>query len=142
VTAASPWRVFASGDAGESATVRFSPSSARRTEAATPAPTAARPSGRRCDLNLNGSCADVVVREITSDSREVVLTQLGSSLSGDPLAGNESGGLDNQGAVFPSLVGRCDVDLDPATTPTTTPCQTDANCAPAASAVRRSPSSR
>ena len=62
-----------------------------------------------------------------------MLTAVGDDLSADPLAGIESGGVFNQGgAVFPSLVGRCDVDTDPATTPTTTPCQTDANCPTAA----------
>lgn len=126
-----PWRVFASGEAAEAATVRFL--SVECQEDGTCDGCGAgicAPEGRRCDLNANGSCADVVVREVGSDRREVVLTQLGSTVDGDPLAGTGSGGLFNQGAVFPTLVGRCDADLDPGTPPTTTPCQTDVNCAP------------
>jgi Tol biopolymer transport system component len=126
-----PWRVFPSGEAAESATVRFlSVECQEDGNCVACAGGSCTPSGRSCDLNANGSCADVVVREITSDRRAVVLAQIGDTLAGDPLAGTGSGGLFNQGAVFPSLVGRCDVDDDPATPPTTDSCQTDANCAP------------
>lgn len=126
-----PWRVFPSGEAAESATVRFlSVECQEDGSCAACGGGSCAPSGRNCDLNANGSCADVVVREITSDQREVVLAQLGSEVDGDPLAGSQSGGSFNQGAVFPSLLGRCDVDDDPSTTPSTTPCQSDTNCAP------------
>lgn len=125
-----PWRVFPSGEGAASATVRFlSVECQEDGNCAACGSGSCAPSGRDCDLNANGSCADVVVREITSDQRTVVLAQLGSAVDGDPLAGSDSGGSFNQGAVFPSLVGRCDVDDDPATTPSTTPCQADAHCA-------------
>lgn len=111
-----PFRVFRYGSDGQSVLVRFLSSEAQE--------------GRQ----LNGNPADeIIVRDWTPQD-EYVLTAVGDNLSGDPLAGLESGGVFNQGgAFFPSPVGRCDVDADPTTAPTTIPCQTDANCPASAS---------
>jgi hypothetical protein len=127
-----PWRVFPSGELGESATMRFLTLECQEDGTCAGCDGSCAPAGRSCDLNLNGSCDDVIVREIAFNQRQFVLAELfgdPSAIQADPLAGIDSGGSFNQGAVFPSLVGRCDVDFDPATEPTTQPCQSDANCA-------------
>jgi hypothetical protein len=106
-----PFRVFRYGADGRSVLVRFLSSEAQE--------------GRQLDAD---PADEIVVRDWTP-LEQFVLTAVGDSLAGDPLAGADSGGVFNQGgALFPSLVGRCDVDSDPATTPTTIPCQTSANC--------------
>jgi hypothetical protein len=114
-----PWRIFPSGDNGTSATARFLTLECQECGACGPTPRTVEPC---CDLNMNGSCDDIVVREITFDDRSLVLAQLGSDSASDPLAGPESGqgGLD-QGAVVPALLGKCADDP-------TIACQTDANC--------------
>jgi hypothetical protein len=106
-----PFRVFRYGSDGQSVVVRFLSSEAQE--------------GRQLD---NNPLDEIVVRDWTPQ-QEFVLTAVGDDLGGDPLAGLASGGVFNQGgAVFPSLVGRCDVDADPSTAPTTVRCQTNANC--------------
>jgi len=87
------------------------------------------PEGRRCDLDLDGLCSHIVVNELEFESSAIVtLAALDENVSSDPLAGAGSGGLFGDGAVFPSLVGRCDVDDDPATEPTTIPCRSAVDC--------------
>jgi hypothetical protein len=106
-----PFRVFRYGDDGQSVLVRFLSSELQE--------------GRQ----LNGNGVDEVIVRDWTPQQEFVLASVGDTLTGDPLAGQESGGVFNQGgAFFPSLVGRCDVDLDPGTEPTTIPCQVDGNC--------------
>jgi hypothetical protein len=106
-----PFRVFRYGSDGQNVLLRFLSSEAQE--------------GRQLDAN---PLDEIVVRDWTPQ-QDFVLTSVGDNLSGDPLAGIESGGVFNQGgAFFPSLVGRCDVDSDLGTAPTTIPCQTNANC--------------
>jgi hypothetical protein len=125
-----PWRLFPSGEHEDSATVRFLTLECQEDGSCAECDESCSPNNRSCDLNQNGSCRDVVVREIDFKQRQLrFLTQVSGDVTADPLAGTGSGGVFNQGAVFPSLVGRCDVDRDPATDPTSTPCQTDADCA-------------
>jgi hypothetical protein len=111
-----PFRIFRYGSDGQSVVVRFLSSEAQE--------------GRQ----LNGNPSnEIIVRDWTPQD-EYVLAAVGDSLSGDPLAGVESGGVFNQGgAFFPSPVGRCDVDTNPSTAPTTIPCQADTNCPATAS---------
>lgn len=124
-----PWRLFPAGAAGESATVRFLASECQEDGSCNGCSAqACDPTGRSCDLDQDGDCADVVVREISFGAASVVLATLADQVDSDPLAGDISGGLGGQGAVFPTLIGRCDLDQDAATEPTTLPCQTDANC--------------
>jgi hypothetical protein len=106
-----PFRVFRYGDDGQSVLVRFLSSEAQE--------------GRQ----LDGNPADEVVVRDWTPQQQFVLAAVDDTLTSDPLAGLESGGVFNQGgAFFPSLVGRCDVDSDPQTEPTTIACQTDATC--------------
>ncbi len=122
-----PWRAFASGDA---ATVRFLTLECQEDGSCDDCSDAlCAPAGRSCDLNGNGSCADLIVRELSFGGQLVVLGAVDPAASADPLAGVESGGSDGSlgGAVFPSLVGRCAAPDSP---PTTQPCQTAADCGP------------
>jgi hypothetical protein len=125
-----PWRLFPAGANGESATARFLAAECQEDGTCGGCSALSCPvNGRSCDLDQDGDCADVVVREVTfGGGTPVVLATLASQVDSDPLAGEESGGLNGHGAAFPTLIGRCDVDLDPATEPSTRPCQTDANC--------------
>ena len=125
-----PWRLFAAGGNGESVTARFLASECQE-DGSCGGCTAqsCAPNGRSCDLDQDGDCADIVVREATfGGSTPTVLATLAEQVDSDPLAGDASGGVGGRGAVFPTLIGRCDVDTDPATEPSTRPCQTDTDC--------------
>lgn len=125
-----PWRVFPAGVGAESATTRFlSVECQEDGNCGGCTPQSCPVNGRACDLDQDGDCADVVVREFTfGASAPLVLATLAQQVDSDPLAGDASGGVGGQGAVFPTLIGRCDVDTDPATEPSTRPCQTNADC--------------
>jgi hypothetical protein len=126
-----PWRVFPAGATGASSTARFLSSECQEGGNCDGCTAQSCPvNGRSCDLDQDGDCADIVVREISFGGNDsVVLATLAEQVDADPLAGDESGGLGGQGAVFPTLVGRCDADVDPATEPSTQPCLADVDCA-------------
>jgi hypothetical protein len=114
-----PWRIFGSGAEQESATARFLTLECQECGSCGDAPRVVEPC---CDLDQNGSCEDIVIQEFDFLDRQLVLANLSSGTSSDPLAGAESGqgGLD-AGAVFPAVLGRCESDAGLA-------CQIDANC--------------
>ncbi len=125
-----PWRTFPGGGLGDSVTARFLAAECQE-DGSCDGCTAqsCAPNGRSCDLNQDGDCADIVVREaMFGGSTPTVLATLAAQVDSDPLAGDASGGVGGRGAVFPTLIGRCDVDVDPATEPSTRPCRTDADC--------------
>jgi Tol biopolymer transport system component len=126
-----PWRLFPSGFGGSGVSARFLTLECQEDGSCDDCgdDPLCTPNGRSCDLDGNGSCADLVVREIAFGGTELVLAGVSLGATADPLAGFGSGGsLGNDGAVFPSLVGRCDEDRDPATPATTIPCAADADC--------------
>lgn len=125
-----PWRLFPAGFNGESATARFLASECQEDGNCNGCtPQSCPVDGRSCDLDQDGDCADVVVREVTfGGNGPTQIATLSGQVGSDPLAGDVSGGTGGRGAVFPTLIGRCDVDVDPATEPSTRPCQTNANC--------------
>ncbi len=125
-----PWRLFPAGAIGESVTARFLASECQEDgNCGGCSAQSCAPNGRSCDLDQDGDCTDVVVREFSfGATAPTVLATLANQVDADPLAGSTSGGVGGQGAVFPTLIGRCDTDVDPATEPSTRPCQTNANC--------------
>jgi hypothetical protein len=120
-----PWHVLPSGG-GDSVKVRFLTLECQEDGSCSSCGEGCPPEGRSCDLDLDGACTHIVVNELEFDRNAIVtLAALDENISSDPLAGS---GLFGDGAVFPSLIGRCDVDDDPATEPTTIPCRSAADC--------------
>lgn len=127
-----PWRVFPAGAGEASATARFLSLECQEDgDCGGCTPQSCPVNGRACDLDGDGDCAGVVVREFTvGAATPLVIATLSQQIDSDPLAGDVSGGVGGQGAVFPTLIGRCDVDDDPATEASTRACQTSADCPP------------